>query len=68
MTLTDDLEWERTCANSSIYPELRAYLLDRALGRALTALNETERALNEHSGLADLTGWLEDVLNPDAKK
>ena len=62
MTLTDDLEWERTCANSSAHPELSAYLLDRALGHALTALNETERALNENSGLADLTGWLETVL------
>ena len=63
MTLTDDLEWERTCANGSIYPELRAYLLDDALGHALIALNETERALNENSGLVDLTGWLETVLN-----
>ena len=63
MTLTDDLEWERTCANSSAHPQVRAQLLDDALGHALTALNETERALNEHSGLADLTGWLETVLN-----
>ena len=42
---------------------MRAQLLDDALGHALTALNETERALNENSGLADLTGWLETVLN-----
>ena len=62
MTLTDDLEWERTTANGSAYPQVRAHLLDDALGRALTALNETERALNENSGLVDLTGWLETVL------
>ena len=62
MTLTDDLESLRAIANGSAHQELRAYLLDRALGRALTALNETERALNENSGLVDLTGWLETVL------
>ena len=55
MTLTEDLEWERTCANSSAHPQVRAQLLDDALGHALTALNE-------NSGLVDLTGWLEGVL------
>ena len=53
MTLTDDLEWERACANSSAHPQVRAQLLDDALGHALTALNETERALNEHQKPAD---------------